>query len=71
MLSVVKHLSVSKNVNRHADLEIFRFAQDDMAAYCHAEHSEASPRCVCSLFVGYKNVTRKVVGLCRERGGGG
>ena len=55
----------------------------------HSERSEESPRCVCSLFVGYifvtrkvggvgvwdanftgyKNVTRKVVGLCRERGG--
>ena len=29
MLSVAKHLSVSKTVERHVDLEIFRFAQDD------------------------------------------
>ena len=65
----MKNLSVSKNVNRHADLEIFRFAQDDMVAYCHAEHSEESLRCLCSLFMGYIFVTSEVVGLCRERGG--
>ena len=28
----------------------------------HSERSEESARCVCSLFVGYKNVTRKVGG---------
>ena len=67
MLSIVKHLSVSKTVNRHVDLEIFRYAQDDMVVgchserpLCHSERSEESPSCVCSLFVGYKNVTRKV-----------
>ena len=29
MLNEVKHLSESKTVDRHVDLEIFRFAQDD------------------------------------------
>ena len=65
----MKNLSVSKTSDRHADLEIFRFAQDDIVAECHSERSEESPRCVCSLFVGYIFVTREVVGLCRERGG--
>ena len=64
----MKNLSVSKTVDRHADLEIFRSAQDDMVAYCHAEHSEESPHCLCSLFVGYIFVTREVVGLCRKGG---
>ena len=33
----------------------------------YSERSEESARCLCSLFVGYKNVTRKVggdVGVC-------
>ena len=69
ILNEVKDLSVSKTVDRHVDLEIFRFAQDDMVVCCHSERSEESPRCVCFLFVGYIFVTRKVVGLCGERGG--
>ena len=40
----LKHLSVSKTVDRHVDLEIFRFAQDDMVVGCHYERSEESPR---------------------------
>ena len=44
MLSVAKDLAVSKTVDRHVDLEIFRFAQDDMVVVCHAERSEESPR---------------------------
>ena len=44
MLSVAKHLSVSTTVDRYVDLEIFRFAQDDIVVECHAERSEESPR---------------------------
>ena len=69
ILSVAKDLAVSRTVNRHVDLEIFRFAQDDMVADCHSERSEESPRCVCSLFVGYIFVTRKVVGYVEREGG--
>ena len=52
ILNEVKNLSESKTVDRHVDLEIFRFAQDD-------NHN----------IMGYIFVTRKVVGLCGERGG--
>ena len=58
----MKNLSERKTVDRHVDLEIFRFAQDDMVADCLSERSEESPRCVCSLFVGYIFVTCKVEG---------
>ena len=44
ILSVAKDLAVSKTVDRYADLEIFRFAQDDMVVGCHSERSEESPR---------------------------
>ena len=62
--------------------EILRYAQDDILSerlprlakpssqwqgglICHSERSEESPRCVCSLFVGYIFVTREVEGRCR------
>ena len=65
ILNEVKNLSERKTVDRHVDLEIFRFAQDDVVVECHSERSEESPRCVCSLFVGYIFVTREVEGRCR------
>ena len=46
ILSVAKDLAVSKTVDRYADLEIFRFAQDDIVTVCHSERSEGSPRCL-------------------------
>ena len=50
MLSVVKHLSESTTVKRHADHEIFRFAQDDMVADCHVRCPlSASRRCFALL----------------------
>ena len=44
MLNEVKHLSERTTVDRHVDLEIFRFAQDDIVVVCHPERSEESPR---------------------------
>ena len=35
ILKEVKNLSESKTVDSHVDLEIFRFAQDDIVADCH------------------------------------
>ena len=46
ILSVAKDLAVSTTVDRHVDLEIFRFAQDDMVVECHPERREVSPRCL-------------------------
>ena len=51
MNEVKNLLAVSTTVDRHADLEIFRFAQDDMVAGCHSERSEESPRCEYTMCV--------------------
>ena len=55
----MKNLSERTTVDRHVDLEIFRVAQDDVVVVYHSERSEESPRCVCSLFMGYIFVTRE------------
>ena len=46
ILNEVKNLSKRTTVDRHVDLEIFRFAQDDVVTVCHSERSEESPRCL-------------------------